>query len=673
MRKAKTIKKLLYLFLVVNTAYSYGQKESLRAIGFSNSETQSEVVNLKSAKLSSAVAVTRELPFIDDFSNYNQFPDQSKWVTDDTYINNNMGRNTLTIGVATMDAVDKMGHYRQSGLGDVLPGDELESVPVNVSSASNVYMSFLYQAGGNGDAPEENDSLILQFYDNDSTEWVTVWKALHFSEEAVVAEISGVDTLIWEPEPNEFNKIEKTDTVIYSPITATTTQFKYVILPISGTGFETDSFKFRFVNHYSLNEASYEGKISNADFWNIDYVKIDGNRSPSENAINDLAVVGEVDSILKNYTALPANHFCTPKGQSNWIGSPKYTLRNNYDKNILFSRTVMLRDEYLSVEKSVNIGIDSIKAGSVLSLKDNLPPSIDKMKNYMINSCLDSGLFTFKYIVETLPNSAQADDYKWNDTIEQEFKLSYYYAYDDGTPEWGYGITGQSTRQAKVAVRFESYVEDTLKGADILFNRPFGNVSTYFKLCVWDDNGGRPGRLLHSVEHNTDFQDSINMFGFFSFPDTVEIVVDGNFFIGWEQMKEGFINIGFDTHFNNAPKNFVNLGSGWQNSTLQGSLLIRPVFRNETPPTVGQEILQEVKPELNVYPNPAKQYLNIEMESVNGEAIPYSISDVQGRIVARGNTYGQIDCSELKKGIYFFSFNVNNYIIHKKIIIAGKY
>ena len=48
----------------------------------------------------------------------------------------------------------------------------LNDVPA--SKRSTVFLSFFYQFEGNGDKPNPNDSLVLQFKKSDGS-WITVW------------------------------------------------------------------------------------------------------------------------------------------------------------------------------------------------------------------------------------------------------------------------------------------------------------------------------------------------------------------------------------------------------------------------------------------------------------------------------------------------------------------
>ncbi len=62
----------------------------------------------------------------------------------------------------------------------------------------------------------------------------------------------------------------------------------------------------------------------------------------------------------------------------------------------------------------------------------------------------DSAIFSIRSFLVT-----DEDDYKWNDTITRYQVFNNYYAYDDGTAEAGYGLSGEGTAGAAVAYRFE--------------------------------------------------------------------------------------------------------------------------------------------------------------------------------------------------------------------------
>ena len=120
-----------------------------------------------------------ELPFFDDFSGRTIFPDQLKWSDSFVFINNNYSDKQITTGIATLDAIDGNGKLYETAISTGFEGDVLTSQPINLeySVTDNVMLSFYYQAGGLGDMPEQNDTLVLQFLAPDENKWYSVWRA----------------------------------------------------------------------------------------------------------------------------------------------------------------------------------------------------------------------------------------------------------------------------------------------------------------------------------------------------------------------------------------------------------------------------------------------------------------------------------------------------------------
>ena len=197
---------------------------------------------------------TISLPFIDDFSYYSRStqPDQKLWMDQYVYINNNYPIQPRSNGVATFDALDADGNiYKNSSA--TFPADTLTSSPIDlgVSGLNNVYLSFFYQPQGYGDSPEPADSLILQFKSPVTKQWRSVWN---------------------------------------TPGTATH-PFKQILLRVEGE-YLRKGFQFRFVNMVSLDQDQFNpGRKGNADHWHIDYVRMDKNRSETDTATLDVAII----------------------------------------------------------------------------------------------------------------------------------------------------------------------------------------------------------------------------------------------------------------------------------------------------------------------------------------------------------------------------------------------
>ncbi|MDR3181070.1 MAG: hypothetical protein LBT61_03970, partial [Prevotellaceae bacterium] len=123
-----------------------------------------------------AAVASRQLPFVDDFVAVHPWPDTTLWITNGVYVNDHYALNMPTIGVATFDALDSLGRLYPHLGGSAAPADTLTSLPIDMSSASSVVLSFFYQPGGLGDMPGLLDKLRLEFNAPD-TNWTEVWSA----------------------------------------------------------------------------------------------------------------------------------------------------------------------------------------------------------------------------------------------------------------------------------------------------------------------------------------------------------------------------------------------------------------------------------------------------------------------------------------------------------------
>jgi hypothetical protein len=111
------------------------------------------------------------LPFFDDFAQHNAigvYPNSAFWLDSSAYVNNHLSISPLTLGVATLDGLNKKGMpYDFSDQYAQGPADTLTSQPINLAgldSSDQVFLMFHYQAGGLGNMPDAEDSLYLDFY-----------------------------------------------------------------------------------------------------------------------------------------------------------------------------------------------------------------------------------------------------------------------------------------------------------------------------------------------------------------------------------------------------------------------------------------------------------------------------------------------------------------------------
>ena len=602
------IKALLNIILVFFCLTSVNAQEVVTGL-----QTNSQVRSAweKSDKRKKIIAVdTLELPFFDDFSKLTIYPDQSKWLDNFVFINNTYSNQQITAGVATFDALDNTGRLYDLASSSGFQADQLTSKPINLNltPADNVYLSFFYEPGGLADEPEPKDSLTLQFYSPSEKKWYPIWR------------VEG------------------------SPVNP----FKAVIIPVTDTKFLKKGFQFRFVNYASLSASTGDpSMIGNCDMWNLDYVLLNKNRSSADTVPADVAFTLPVRSILKTQESMPWRQFRTVflSEMGPWI-SIHYKNNDKIVRNV--TRNFEIKDVYKNtIAYSFSAGATNINSGAAIDYKANLL--------YTFNTDNpDSALFRIKSYMIT-----DVFDPKQNDTIIYFQKFSNYFAFDDGTAESGYGVNGLGSRNAMVAYRFKSFTPDSLRAVQICFNDSYQNANIRtFDLMVWSDNGGVPGDTLYTQQEMTVTQGSgIN--GFYTYRLNHPQAVNGDFYVGWKQRSETFLNAGFDLNTLHGGKQLYWLNGNWSQSQAKGSLMIRPVVGAPLNITRVNDVRAK-KTTLKIWPNPARDYIKIDAGDLLLDHSPMiSITDLRGRELIKASYQEQTDISQLPDGMYFITLKVN--------------
>ncbi len=567
-----------------------------------------------------------DLPLLDDFSYRSPYPDPALWADNYAYINNGYAVDPPTIGVATMDALNQNGSVYTFATTSpkTFDADLLTSHPINLDypASDSIYLSFYYQPQGTGIEPMPHDSLLLDFYDPVNERWVNVWG------------VQG-DTL---------------------------SAFKQVMVPVRDTLFLKKGFKFGFRNRASLPQNSdYKDKRGNVDHWNIDYVRLDKNRTAADTIIRDVAFYKPIPSLLKNYESIPWDHF----------GVAYNTLyRQNITLNY-FNNDTAIRN----VTRNANVYNevwDHLFDPRNASAQDILPAtsvSHDISTLYPFQFARGD---TASYLIKAWLRTDEFDN-KLNDTIYRRQLFRDYFAYDDGTAERAYGLRGQGTNNSTIAVRFNSFIADELGGVDIYFTqlKDSLNLGYYYKFMVWDDNNGVPGNIIYADEpdYPVKYADSLNTFIRYEFNETVSI--SGIFYVGLLQYNQFLMNIGMDINTPAGGNIFYNLSNEWQQSSAPGSLMIRPFVKRSYSFSKNRETNFTT---LKIGPNPAKDYVRIQLppEAANA-SIHLSVYDITGKkIDSFNNIDGEIYTGNLSKGIYLFKFTSDKLIFKIERIIIQR-
>jgi hypothetical protein len=420
--------------------------------------------------------------------------------------------------------------------------------------------------------------------------------------------------------------------------------FDTVFVGVSDFIYLQDGFRFRFRNYCTQHGA--------LDHWHLDYVLLNDDISPSNFFYDEVAFQYSNNSLLNfGLTAMPWAHF-----QQNpdlyMRDQITYSQRNlGITSNITSKCTIAFNDATL-FESDLDANTQS---NGYSSFERTL-----SLNNFVYDTSSDEDTASFEVTVAFNPT----DIHPQNDTMRFQQKFTNFYAYDDGTAERAYGIQDEG---GKVAMRFNSAIDDTLIGAYIYFE-PIQYLATdqSFILQAWDDVSGEPGNLLTSDFDNFNFslphyyESGPNIFVYFAFTDPIAVPA-GNFYIGTLQQSNVSLNFGLDknTNANNTQLFYQLQGStDWTPSSIEGSVMFRPVFRSTLQDWVGIESTSKNRDGM-VYPNPVHNELQLQMPTPS-ESYTYRITDMTGKCVANGSIAHEstlrIPVETLSQGCYIIHY-----------------
>lgn len=561
-----------------------------------------------------------DLPVFDDFTYASKtpYPSNKIWADSNVYVNCGYGIAPLNIGVATFDGLNKKGYpYNMLvPVSNSALADTLTSLPINLKkkgayvydTTSHVFLSFYYQAEGNGETPEPKDSLCVDFFNPKNSTWKKVWGKAG-----------------------------------YNP-SATDTNFHFVKIAVVDSFYFDSLFKFRF-----RNKATLSGSL---DHWHIDYVYMEKDFGDEDTLRADVCMAYKPSSFLKNYSTMPYRQYNSSEMattlynffRSNWTSNKQARYKYRiYEK----TNTVPLFEEDL---EQFNGGIDAfVPNGYFNGIQAHSTITVTPFAG-IPNVTEDSTYFRFEHITSSTGGFSTA-----NDTVEHILKFTNYYAYDDGSAERAYQLT--NVYGGKMAVRYKLNVADTLKAMNIFFNPVRDGQlvqGSSFRLCVWDGNGGSPGALIHkdSLAYPKYLQGGYNLSPTYELTTCKRLEV-GTYYFGITQTTDQDLQIGFDINTNHKDALYYDIGNGWTQSAIKGSLMINPVLGCAEPPVGIKEIAQQKL--FYLYPNPAQDYVHIKWLGNQEDALTVDIKNAIGETVVVGEIRQNqaINISQLPSGIYF--------------------
>ncbi len=627
---------LLIVLLVPGQALP---QEALVPLQFNPKKSQKalETHRLDAKDLASPLA----LPFWDDFSYPGPYPDPDIWADDDVYVNSGFAVHPKTWGVATFDIIDAQGKIHENASIDNIPfaADKLTSRPIDLddfSPSDSLILSFYYQPQGRGGEPATSDSLVLQFSlpageneqngeDADENMWQSVWMAR-----------------------GESLKSFARDTFPY---------FKRVAIPITDEQYFRDDFSFRFRNYASFTPGqTIPNYTATGNIWNIDYVYLNSNRSVLDSAYYDIAFAAPAQSILKDLAAIPWSHY---------IADPQSLLRTSFDVRISnldvntynYSYRYIIQDEGDNTIRTYSGGSWVIAPFFTEGYQDYPPHS----NPIVLSNPLPTAPATQRQfrLLHALREGATGDAFTRNDTIVYHQVFSNYFAYDNGSPQMAHLVKGYSPARA---MQFTARHPDTLEAVQIYFMETINNQDHQqaFELVVFSSL--EPEEVLYRSDPLFSPETGRNNFVTFSLDQ--EVLVEESFYVGIQQNSHvelgNSLVIGFDLE-NDASHRLYNHygdGEGWQASTKQGALMIRPVMKRDDITGIPPE--QAMQPRVAVYPNPLSgSLLHIRLNTAGLEQHETQIQvfDIQGRRLYTGPFSPTLDVTRFNNGIYLLRIN----------------
>jgi hypothetical protein len=146
--------------------------------------------------------------------------------------------------------------------------------------------------------------------------------------------------------------------------------------------------------------------------------------------------------------------------------------------------------------------------------------------------------------------------------------------------------------------------------------------------------------------------------GFYTYALPEGVVVNNVFYVGWRQRSESFLNAGYDINTPNNGRQFYWLNGEWSKSQAEGSIMIRPVLGAAITITSVHNTQYKNKNLMTVWPNPARDYLNIDPGELQLSGSSYiTILDLNGHELIKVLLTDRVDISSLHDGLYFLVIN----------------
>jgi hypothetical protein len=567
-------------------------------------------------------------------------PAYTKWLDNNAYQNYTSAYLPPTIGVVTLDGLDANGlPYNKSSPANFGIADYLTSKPINLgglTDADSVYLSFFYQPGGFGYDPQLGDSLVLQFYNGYTSKWDEIWS------------VTGDSITTVPPDtPDAFRQV-----ILRLPSTSNSPPTEYLY----------NGFQLRFLNYGPLT--------GGVDIWNLDYVRLNVNRTFTDTSINDIAFQYQFPSILKNYSEMPAEQFT---GIPDLVDTVAFYIDNLNPSQASGNPpatpfTTFANETYPATSIVMAPATNTFNAG--LENTVYLFPSTQ----YTTPAVGSDSLL----IIHSQSELNNPDILTANDTISHDQVLYNTLAYDDGTAELAYGLQNLGTN--KFAYDYTLNQPDTLVGFQVLFANVSIDVTTLvFQYDLWYNLDTQNVYYIDSPVYTSNnfvpyYIDSVNGYTTYRIPP---VPLPTHFYFGWTQTDVNNLQIGYDMNSTKGrPHMYIFVNGVWQLSQIpsNGSPMIRLLLGHSYQTASG---VKDITPNLvKVYPNPTTGMLTFDLPDA-GDTYTAQLYSILGQLDFNqtiSNTNNTINISSLDQGMYMLRMtdNKTGMVYQNKIVKSRK-
>jgi len=278
---------------------------------------------------------------------------------------------------------------------------------------------------------------------------------------------------------------------------------------------------------------------------------------------------------------------------------------------------------------------------------------------------LDSLHLISKFFIATTDTIPGAN-LKTNDTITARAALTDYFAYDDGSAEYGVQV---NQKLGKVAVQYVLAKADTIGGirmSMVSFNKDISGQG--FTIQIYNNKAGKPDQIIAQRSVAVRYPPMRN--GFTDYAFVTPVAVPDTFYVGWLQINDQPVTVGFDRNsFLGRNAVFYNLGTEWAKETsLKGSIMIRPYLGTRAQGVItGNEPLDQVN--AIFYPNPARGEVHWNNKSLKKVEV-YNTSGSLVHALAPARDQQSASVEHLNQGIYIFKATDGKRSFVQKMLIS---